>query len=324
MRQKGSLRLFCCGGFGINNGTHFERAVGQTEHGYAETFPVYIDTSMSNLKSDVNPEHVFLLEDVDGSGKVRKENHVQIAKTVKAILLEHGPKDVNVVIFSASGGSGSVFGPLLMKELLDRGETVLGIVVGSDNSILEARNTRDTLKSLEAIAARVDAPTVIFYEHNERGVPRSDIDARCRAAVAALCVLASANNDEMDSRDIQNWARFNRTTSVAPRLALFDVYNTNKAADESDEPVSIASLFESPDAEQLTIEPEYHAAGYPRGTVKNFQTMHFVITLGGIPAIYKRMEKKIAEQEEVRAARVVHDKIISSADDVTDDCLVLS
>ncbi len=319
----GTLRMYCCGGFGINIGNTFMPAAGNIEPGFAQVFPAFIDTSRSNLRSNVNPEDVFLLEDVDGSGKVRKENHQQISRTVKSIVQKHEPKDFNVVIFSASGGSGSVIGPLIMRELLERGATVVGVVVGSDESIITARNTLNTLKSLEAIAERAGAPVVIFYEQNERDIKRSEIDARCRHVIGCLSILASRQNAEMDTRDIANWAYFNRSTSVGPRLALFDVYNSNDAANQAIDPVAIASLYESPDDEHLTVEPEYATVGYIRGPVENFQTTHFVITLGGVPVIYKRMEKKISEQEQQRASRVVHDRIVRADDQVTDDGLVL-
>lgn len=322
MRPHGTLRIYGCGGFGINIATSFERAAGEFEHGYAEAFPTYIDTSRSNLRPEINPDRVFLLQDVDGSGKVRKENHTQIARTVKNIVQTHSPKDMNVVVFSASGGSGSVFGPLIAKELLERGETVVCIVVGSDESALTAANTRNTLKSLESIAGIVDAPVVMFYSQNEKDIPRSEIDAQCRQVISSICVLASANNDEMDSRDIANWTRFNRTTSVGARLVQFEVCFGNEDAERAIDPVAIASLYQSPDDAALKIEPEYHTAGYPRGVVKNFSNMHFVITLGDVPAIYKRMEEKITMQELQRAARVVHDKIVSDKDIVTGDGLV--
>lgn len=322
MHQQGSIRLYGCGGFGINIAATFETAAGVVEPGYAEAFPCYVDTSRSNLKPNINPEHVFLLEDVDGSGKVRKENHQQISRTVKSIVQKHEPKDLNVVIYSASGGSGSVIGPLIQKELLERGETVVAVVVGSDESIITARNTLNTLKSLEAIAEKTQAPAVVYFEHNEREIKRSEIDARCREVIGSLSILASRQNAEMDSRDIANWAYFNRSTSVASRLALFHVYISNEAAEQVTDAISIASLYETPDAVQLAIEPEYHTAGYPKGPVKNFVDTHFVIGLGGVPTIYKRMEQKIATQEQQRASRVVHDKIVSDKDSVTDDGLV--
>ena len=320
---QGTLRLYGCGGFGVNIASSFDKAAAQHELGYAETHPVYIDTSRSNLRQDIVPEHVFLLEEVDGSGKVRRENHQEISRTVKSIVQQYEPKDLNVVVFSASGGSGSVFGPLIMGELLERGETVLGIVVGSDESSITARNTLNTLKSLESIAAKQQAPVVIYYEQNERDVKRSDIDKACRRVIGSLAILASRQNAEMDTRDIANWVRFNRSTSVGPRLALFDVYNSNTEAEAANQPISIASLYPNPDVELLAIEPEYHAAGYPSSNVANFETMHFVITTGGIPVISKRMEQKIADQEQRRASRVVHNTIVGDNDVVADDGMIL-
>lgn len=324
MQEQGTIRLYGCGGFGTNIASSFDKATSEIERGYAECHAVYIDTSRSNLRPDIKPENVFLLEDVDGSGKVRKENHQEISKTVKSIVQQFPQKDLNVVVFSASGGSGSVFGPLIMAELLERGATVVGIVVGSDESMITARNTLNTLKSLEAIAQRTNAPVVICYEQNERDIKRSDIDKACRRVIGSLAIMASRQNAELDTRDIANWQHFNRSTSVGPRLALFDVYQGNAAAEETNQPISIVSLYPNPDVDLLAIEPEYHAAGYPSSSVANFSdALHFVVTLGGVPVITKRMEAKIAEQEQARASRVVHATIVGENDAVTHDGLVL-
>lgn len=322
-QEQGNIRLYGCGGFGINIVKTFESAAGTIELGHATPFPAYIDTSKSNLDSNLNPEHVFILDDVDGSGKVRRENHEILGKNVKNILQQHKPQDFNVVVFSASGGSGSVIGPLLVGELLARGLSTVCIVVGSDEAAITAQNTMNTLKSLEAIAAKTEVPVVVYYDQNTREVKRSEVDASCRHVIGALSVLCSKHNAELDTRDITNWVQFHRSTSAKPRLALFEVYRGNERAEEVNQPISIASLYPNPDSTPIGITPEYHCAGYPRDEIKGFDTVHFVITLEGIPGIARMMQSRITELDQQRKARVDHESLVSANDEVTSTGLVL-
>lgn len=320
---QGQLRLYACGGFGINIVSHFDHLAGANEPGLSIPHPVYIDTSRSNLHAGIKPEHVFILEDVDGSGKVRRENHEEISRTVKRIIQDHKPLDMNIVVFSASGGSGSVFGPLIISELLARKVPVVGIVVGSDESTITAQNTINTLKSLESIATKNELPVVIYYDHNEPEVKRSTIDDACRAVIASLSILSSRHNSELDSRDITNWVQFSRSTSVKPRLAMFDVYRSNEAAEEAREPVAIVSLYTSPDDTPLKLVPEYHAAGYPRSQIKTFKTAHFVITVESVQVVAKKLNATVADLDNARRSRVSHNSLVHGSDSVTDDGMVL-
>jgi len=101
---QGEIRLYCCGGAGINIGSHFEG--GQAgEPGYAKTQLTYVDTSKSNLaRSGLSRDSIYLLEGVDGSGKVRTENHAEIGRNVRNIIQQFKPGFFNIVLFSGAGG----------------------------------------------------------------------------------------------------------------------------------------------------------------------------------------------------------------------------
>src|ERR1700690_3688627 len=130
--EQGKVRLYGCGGLGSNIVKDY---IGrQPAPGFATPLTSFIDTSRSNLAGIANQDDIFVLEGTDGSGKVRKENHAQISAAVKQILLKQAPEDFNIVIFSASGGSGSVIGPLLVSELLSRGHAVVVLTAGSSES----------------------------------------------------------------------------------------------------------------------------------------------------------------------------------------------
>ena len=76
---KGKVKLYACGGGGINIGHLFEQHRGKSEAGFAQIDVTYIDTSRSNVKAGITADNLYLLEGLDGSGKLRAENHKVIA-----------------------------------------------------------------------------------------------------------------------------------------------------------------------------------------------------------------------------------------------------
>lgn len=317
----GKLRVYGAGGAGVNVAGYFNKAA--EEPNCARVMPAYIDTSRSNLRDDFAEDDIFILPNVDGSGKVRKENHKEISNVVKQILHQIEPGDFNVVVFSASGGSGSVFGPLLLQELLERKLTACCVVVGSDESIITATNTLNTLKSLEAIAKRADLPVVMYYEHNDRDRKRSEVDTQLHLVISTLAVLASKQNREMDSKDIANWLQFSKTTSVGAQLAQLEVFIDPQQVSEVRDPISIASIYTSEDTTPVAAVPEYHAAGYLSQVSDQYEQLHYVISIDAVPTIVGQIKDTLDQYHAHRNSRVKQASILSDNDETTDDGLIL-
>ena len=318
---KGSLRLYGCGGFGVNRCGFFMGSSDEPQ--CAQVMPAFIDTSRSNFHGNYSESDVFILENTDGSGKVRRENHEEIANVVKKILLQVEPGDFNAVVFSASGGSGSVIGPLLMAELMERGLPVVGICVGSDESVISAQNTMNTLKSLDSVAKRCKYPAVVFYEHNDKERKRSEVDAMIHLAISTLSVLTSRQNREMDTQDIKNWVQFNRTTTVAPQLAQMEVFIDPSEVQRVKDPISVASIYESEDIKPIDMIPEYHAAGYLQEKSEKFDQLHYVISVEAIPSIYGKIKETLDKYNNQIVSRVKQTSVLDDQDNTTDTGLVL-
>ncbi len=196
------------------------------------------------------------------------------------------------------------------------------IIVGSDESMIAARNTLNTLKSLDNIALQNDAPIVAFYEHNRPELKRSGVDARCREVIGCLSILASRQNAEMDMRDIANWVYYNRVTSAAPALAFFNIFRDSKDVPNSAEIISVASLYASPDDPQINISPEYHTAGYPKNKVEHFDEAHFAIFLNDASEIRRRLDSRIESLQLEQGSRIQRDRLISTEDRSDDNGMV--
>jgi len=320
---RGTLRLYGAGGAGTNIIGSWYEMDGRNAPGTALCKIAFADTSRSNLPAEVDDSKVFLLADKDGSGGVRRENHVDIGRNVPALLQQHPPGDVNVVVFSSSGGSGSVFGPLIVKELLAGGHPVVVITIGSEESAIRRQNTLNTLKSLDNIARQTGVPVVTAYFHNSPDTKRSAVDTRCRYILATLAVLASRQNRELDMADLSNWLNFPKVTAVEAQLSLLHVYNNVADVDAASNPISIASLLKDADQPHYTVMPEYSTTGFPREKIDSFDQLHFVITVDGIRTIDKMLNEKLGDAHKQVGARVKHDPIVKNTDKVTDDGLVL-
>lgn len=320
--NKNTIRLYGCGGCGINIVTPF--ATGELGRGYSDIEVGLIDSSTSNYTDKHRENNVpfFLATDEgEGSGKVRRDNAGVINDNIRAALQKQPPAGFNIVVFSASGGTGSVSGPLLVKELLSRGIPAVALVVGSSESSITATNSLNTLKSLAAIGDSLDKPTIISYQHNSKETKRSTVDAICNATIHALSALCSQQNDELDQRDVQNWAFYNHSTSVPAQLSLLEVCDSVETAKRIEAPIAVATLLEDKDADAPDLMPEYSCIGYRLdGLDDGLTEVHYVISVDGIAELIKIRQDEVDEYSRATDSRNTNTKkVLTGADQVDAD-----
>lgn len=326
-QAKGQVRLYAAGGCGTNIGAQLEEFRNKPEIAFASMDIVYVDTSKSNLRSEIDPKNCYMLDGLDGSGKVRSENHEVIATHIRAILQKFQPADLNIVLHSAAGGSGSVIGPLLTSELLASEAPTVVITIGSADTVLDATNTLKTLKSYDAIAGMRKAPVVMTYVQNSATMAREDADTTAISTVMALCVLFSRENRELDSKDLFNFLRFDRVTSFKPQLAALTLFEGGQTVSDLGNIITVASLVKPQTSATLPEMPEVQYVGYlPAGASEKIMTntpIHFVTSDGVMPDVANRLNKLLTDQGKVQAARVVKGTVLSASDTTTGTGLVL-
>lgn len=319
--EVGKVKMFGCGGLGVNFAANYLNSKGG--EGFAAIDASFIDTSRSNLTPEIPEEKIYILENTDGSGKVRRENHAQISSSIKHILQSQQPAEFNIVVFSASGGSGSVLGPLILAELLARGLSAVVLTVGSSESNITANNTVNTLKSLAAISKKESTPVVTYYLHNGGDNTRSVVDKQLSFAASCLSYLASRQNAELDTKDVSHWLRYNHSTEVAPQLSLLDIFIDQKSAKSITDPISVASLYADRDQPHLNDPvPDYSATGYFQHPVQDIGEIHFVISTQHLSSTYERLEDTRNDYNARRDSRVQVRNIVNM-DEAQDDGLVL-
>jgi len=318
--NKSTIRLYGCGGCGINIVSPF--ANKSSGRGYSDIEVGLIDSSTSNYTAEHKENDVpfFLATDEgEGSGKVRRDNAAVINENIRAALQKQPPAGFNIVVFSTSGGTGSVVGPLLVKELLKRGIPAIAIAVGSSESSITALNSLNTLKSLAAIGDSLDKPTIISYHHNSATTRRSQVDATCNATIQAMAALCSQQNDELDQRDVRNWAFYNHSTSVPAQLSVLEICDSVEVAKQIDAPISVATLLVDKDAPAPELMPEYSCIGYRLDGLEDGLTeLHYIISVDGIADLIKYRQEEVDNYSRATVSRNVNTRRVLSGTDQID------
>lgn len=308
-----TLRIYGCGGAGVNLVSHYFGK--ESTAGTADLAPALVDTSRSNLKGrKIDEDATYLVEGLDGSGKIRSENYDEINKTIKQILVQIHPGDFNLVVFSASGGSGSVLGPLLIRQLNEKQIPVIAIVVGTDESTIAAENTLKTIKSLELVAKNSDVPVVMSFHKNDLTGRRSDTDKAVWSVISCLSILSSGENMEMDYRDLVHWVQYTKVNGGRSQLATMHVATSAEHMKRITAPLSVASLYGDPDQEHLATSADYQSVGYADLGGTDFDQVHFVIGVNDLARIGQDLKSQVSNMLEERSARVEVDSLLDDGE----------
>ncbi len=338
------VTLYACGGAGINVAKAFEqyRKTGDNpqhnDEAFARINPVYIDTSRTNLNDGVaNTDSIYIVKssdpvsgqsELDGSGKKRSINAEVISQHTLEILQKFVPTNVSIVISSASGGSGSVIAPSIVSELLERDKIVIVLLIGSEDSVIEIENTSKTIKTYENIAKLRKKPVVVHYaNNNEHEKGRTHVNNTMAEMITGLSALFSGNNRELDSKDLENWVNYSKTTSFQPKIAFLDCYFDKIENLKSGQVISVATLCLEGNNSSTGVTVEYQAVGFvtkEQNTQLNIQTnIHYVILDGIFNDIHVEFAQKLRKFEEEKRARVVKQSILTEQDKPTSNGLIL-
>lgn len=335
MNKINEIRIYAAGGGACNIVSELEATRGKPDDGFASTLPCYIDTSKSNLiGKKIDDAHTYFFEGMDGSGKVRAANFEEISKNALAILQKFKPTQFNIVVHTASGGSGSVLGPVIVSELKARGEQVIVITVGSTDTRIEIENTIKTLKSYESIAALRKSPVVMHYVQNTEEFSRQIVNKQVKYAISLLCGLFSGQNEELDTADLKNWMEYLKFSGGAAQLSSLNFVTQQKSPDTYGTIVSVATLA-VPDMSTRLIDtvPAYQCVGYvPEkwrvGSPDSIQLIgnepiHYTISTDFITRSTNALTANLKEVDSAYASRVARTSILERDDQRTENGLVL-
>lgn len=327
IQEQGVMRVYGCGGGGINLTKAFA-GVGSNavkEPGVANVKIVYLDTSRSNLNGVADDAEVFIVPEMDGGGSFRATTYQPIKEQIPRIMKDYPPTDFNVVVFTAGGGTGGVFGGLLIEELVNRKQNVIAITVGSQDSVKAASNTFSTLKTLDNISRTKGRPVVMHYSTNSSETPRSMVDKDVAFVLSSLAILASKQNKALDTEDLKNWVNFTQTTKVPSQLAVLRIFSSPEDLDNrADQPFTIAKLMKTHDDPQPRTMPEYECTGYYPQGIDVSSNLFFSIEVNSLRPILNRMHELSQQAEEIVKARLEGPRFTSGDEETgSDSCTFL-
>lgn len=319
--QKAKQRVIFCGGTGMN--------IGGDPIFKDDPRCVYLDTSNQNLNSNTNEDNSYVIEvdtssnDVHrrratGAGGDREFIYPHVVPHIPSIMHNFGNADFYVVVFSMSGGSGSVIGPLVMSHLLQQGESVIGVVVRSLDDAVTIKNSWGTLKSFEGIAHLTHLPPVVAFHNNVAGVPQTEINQHAIQTIQDILFLTSQEHDRLDLMDVVNWVQFTKKHHLPAQLLELQIFDNRSEAAAVLEPLSVASLY----ADENKIVPFGSPLTVRTGIINDAEAnpddqLHFVINAVGIETISKDIEKARENMAQVKARMTRRASLISVDDKTT-------
>lgn len=308
-----TIRLYACGGAGMNIASKY-KALNKSTAGsnFADIQPCYVDTSSANVTPLINTKDLFLVESMDssvkkdGSGKIRRANHPDIKARTPACLLAFKPEAMNIVLHSASGGSGSVIGPLLVEELLRRGEQVLVMMIGSKDSRIEIYNTVKTLETYEATARNTKRPVVAIVEYNDEHSGRINADKSMHVALDIISGFWSGTNAELDTADLNNFLNYPNATSFDPALSALSFFSKEVVLGKDQVAISAATLTDVATPSVINTPVEYQAVGFIPENAKTAYAidmpLHAVVVGGVYHPMIVSMNAQLTEYDTRRGA----------------------
>lgn len=318
--QRGSIKLFACGGAGINIGANFENYRSHIEPGMAEIETVYFDSSRSNLKPNMPMDKVWLLPEADGSGKERKQLAGPIMKSAKEMLQKHRPAYANVVICSASGGTGGVLAAALIKELLDQDQLVIAVTVGVADSGTEIKNTLDTLKTFEGIVQATKKPISVAYFENNKETPPTKVDEKIMELVVAISVLFSRQNEGLDTRDMYNFLNFDRMTPYEAHAAGLETYAGTLNPEDHKDTITVASAVTNKDHRGIDFLIPYTCYGVLPADVtteiSEQAPIHLVTKAFAFNEIAKRLRGHLEEIRRAAEANTAKSEVLVAGEEL--------
>lgn len=319
--KSNTLSIYGCGGCGANV---VQRLINLPVDAEKPLYPIsrryVVDTSESNISNLPDDIKAFLIPGVDGAGKQRAFAYHAAADKVNKILQDNKPSEFNLVIFSASGGSGSVLGPLLVQELQNRDAVTMCIVIGSTLSHIECHNTVKTLETLQGIAQSGSAGNqsiAMMYFENSDGKnstksyvrARPEVDELIEGAIRQVGLLVGGSHHGLDESDLRNLLGFSGHTGIPPQLTEMRVFrkgedgivNGREKIESLDGQIqALCSLMNDDKTPQPSLSQPYSCDGYYTVETVDLPDLHYALSGARLQIIFGALNTHLDELNDVK------------------------
>lgn len=276
------------GGCGINQVSAILRQLNAENIEMPDVEFLMIDGSDSNmLDKQELMDHFWLVPGVDGAGKVRKNGAQAYIDYIKANVAKIPQATLYILNYSLSGGSGSVLGPTLNTELMQRGALTINVALATDNSAKDVENTRNTLAGLANTVRALQRPVHCCIEDSSSGKP-SEVDQMMRNDIIELMRICGERHVGLDSQDVRSFLDY-QVHGIAPALTMIERFDSAEAMSELSGAVfTTLSLLTDNDNQRPNVGAMFNTDGICQGDVDT----HFVTTTKNMDALSRRITER--------------------------------
>lgn len=308
--KRRSIRFYGMGGTGINILRKYQSIASTVSESLRATeLYSYFDTSVANMEG-LSTTQAYLCQDssgnqTDGGGSDRRMNAEVIIQNLSPFLMAQPPADTNVVIFGASGATGSTSGPMLIDKLLAAGESVIAVITVSVDSPTSCTHGYKTIAGLEHIVNAHGRPVVFAYSATDTRDLKDHGDSYQLKCLSSISVLASGRNRRVDSADLRNTIDFNKITEAPASIALLEIHHTANGIKEIESTTYVSSITLLVNEDDVHPSPTSSVSkiGYLHDTQLKHETGYFfgISTEAINKKVLPNLEALMKEAEQLRA-----------------------
>lgn len=285
---------------------------GQTVEGMDHTTINFVDTSDSNTGS-IDSSMIYRFPGLQGGGKNRQFIAQKAAPHIPEVLTRFKPKKFNLVVFGAGGASGAAVGPMLVSELMKRGQNVMVATVGSPTgSTTELSNTINTIQTLGNFTKIYKTPLAVFYRQNDEENTVGAVDRAIRSMTYITSALFSNLNHGIEETDLKNFLNFNKVTTFDPSLVNFDYFSQDITIPDHVQAIAQATLESS----DINLDDKtdagfgdvaYRCSGRLNASlnehVEHITPIHFLLMRGDMAVRLAELRRRLLNAEQAQALR---------------------
>lgn len=243
-----AIKIFGCGGCGISIASRYAK----TGYFAGDVEIIGLDTSDANVNKDPGFKVEFV-PGAHGSGSDQSLNADKYEPFLKRVLAQSGKGDINIIVYSGGGGTGSSMGPTLHQMLASEEINTLSIVVGDKASINEATNTVRALINLTRYASD-GYPIAYSYFDNGAGKTHGDVNTEVCSFIDIVKLVFDHSNHFIDRADIKHFFFYNKVVKATPVLSCLEFVREADADTYTRNVVAAISLYATQDGITQTFQ----------------------------------------------------------------------
>ena len=310
------LKIYACGGAGASVVSSLFPTGAVKEKGYGDTAITFISSADNDRVPGMNQANTYMLSGVRGGGGDRSAIADFAQSQTGLILNMHAPAQMNIIVTSLGGATGSTLSYFMAQEILNQGKAVVVIAIGCFEDMQRTRNTVASMSNILSVPHSTGKALNVIYLDNRFG--RKPIDENAHFYILALLALYSGNHGQIDEADLRSFAQpVGSVDMVEP--AVYDLQIFKNTFGEEDLKVatkqgvyegSLSTLMTLGDSSDTAVNPGVFAM-YSKAGVASADTtaaidlkgasLHYVTSYGAFTGIWTA-ETRALEQARGRLA----------------------